>query len=174
MAGTGSRRQNGDSSRSTTARDDNSNDSTIPSNPSTGGGGFIPQTQNEEDDQIQPVLDTNETLEIRRLVGSCLEQLTESSKYDLWYARLINYLRQFKLDRHVTRRIDPTPGDEDSQTLCMSATSIVTSAISSSLMETMQRKYNTDPLGNALFWSQMLKRPSLKSISSVGPNYTVP
>jgi hypothetical protein len=78
-----------------------------------------------------------------------LEQLTESSKYNLWYASLLDFLRQYKLQQHIFERIDPLPGDEESEALCHAATSIVRSAISTSLMETMQSKYSTDPLGNA-------------------------
>ena len=145
---TGSRRPNGDPSRSAN-RDDNSDNSAIPSIPSTGGRRLIPQTQDDEDEQIQPALDANEAREIRYLVGSHIEQLTESSRYSLWCANLFDYLVQYKLEQHVIKQINPIPGDEDSKVLCQSATSIVRSAISSSLMEMMQTKYNTDPLGNA-------------------------
>ena len=101
------------------------------------------------DTVTEPALDKNEILEIRRLIGSRLEQLTESSKYDLWHANLYDYLAQYKLQQHITERIDPIQGDEDSKALCQAATSIVRSAISNSLMGTIHSKYNTDPLGNA-------------------------
>ena len=109
----------------------------------------IPSSQDEEDDQIQPVLDANEILEIRRLVGSRLQPLTESSNYGLWHTSLLRYLAQYKLEEHIAKRIDPIPGDGDTKILCQTATDIVRSSISTSLMEVMQARYNTDPLGNA-------------------------
>ena len=129
-----------------------------------------PEISNHDDEQIQPVLDANEAMEIRRLVRYRLELLTESSKYSLWYASLFDYLVQYKLEQHIVERIDPIPGDGDSKTLSKSATSIVRSAISSSLMETMQTKYGTDPLGNAFVLITMPKRLLPKLISLVVRN----
>ena len=141
MAGTRASRSNA-SSLNNNQNNTSSNQIVPPSNQIT------PQLP-ESDEPAPPPLDANEAIEIRRLIGSRLELLTESSKYNLWYASLHDYMRQYKLERHIVERIDPVTGDEDSKILCMSATSIVRSAISSSLLETLQIKYGTDPLGNA-------------------------
>src|SRR5579871_4065275 len=77
-------------------------------------GTFNRQTQRNEDEPVQPALDANESLEIRRLVNARLELLTESSKYNLWYVRLLNTMTEYKLQKHIIERVTPVPGDEDS------------------------------------------------------------
>ena len=62
---------------------------------------------------------------------------------------LLQTMAYYKLAQHIVQRITPIPGDEDSAALCLSATDIVRSQISDSLMEIMQSKYGTNPLGNA-------------------------
>jgi hypothetical protein len=88
-------------------------------------------------------------MEIRRLLASRLELLTESGDFDLWQINLLEYLDQFGLSQHIQERISTIPGDEDMDKICRTASSIVRSSISSSLMKIMKRKYGTDPAGNA-------------------------
>ncbi len=52
-------------------------------------------------DEVQPVLDANELLEIRRMVTARQQLLTESSNYTLWHTNLLRVLAQYKLEQHI-------------------------------------------------------------------------
>jgi hypothetical protein len=128
----------------------------------------IPSSQ-EEDDEDQPILDANKHLELRRIITAHQNLLTESSNFNLWHTNLLRVMAQYKLAQHIIQWIMPTPGDEDSQALCQSATDIVRSYISNSLMEIMQSRYGTDPIGNAFDMVKDAKRAVTQVDIYTGP-----
>lgn len=57
----------------------------------------------EGEDEVQPILDANERLELRRMVTTHQNVLTESSNFNLWHTNLLRTMAYYKLAQHIVQ-----------------------------------------------------------------------